>query len=264
MDFLRGIRRYWWIAFLTPAIVLGILSIRNLTADFQTSFSASVLLPGDTEMPGSSERPELMILDDIGPVVSSQAFAEMVADAASMPVEDVDGHLEASRYSRIVTVTARDPFGNPVSGVTVVLAASGGGNTVTQPGLTNASGVATGTVSSTVAGVKTISATVGGVAITQTATVTVDPGVAAQLAFTVQPSTTPAGYQITPAVRANIFGLNALKIYPVPEDVLKMHVKRDKIALERAMYRAERHDPSFRTHGPKTRREFLNLKAWEA
>ena len=108
VDFLRGIRRYWWIAFLTPAIVLGILSIRNLTADFQTSFSASVLLPGDTEMPGSSERPELMILDDIGPVVSSQAFAEMVADAASMPVEDVDGHLEASRYSRIVTVTARD------------------------------------------------------------------------------------------------------------------------------------------------------------
>ena len=73
------------------------------------------------------------------------------------------------------------------------------------------------------------------------------------------------GYaQITPAVRANIFGLNALKIYPVPEDVLKMHVKRDKIARERATYRAERPDPSFLTHGPKTRREFLNLKAWGA
>ncbi len=107
-DFLRGIRRYWWIALLTPAIVLGILSIRNLTADYQTSFRASVLLPGDTEIPGSSERPELMILDDIGPVVSSQAFAQMVADAASMPVEDVHGHLDATRYSRIVTVTARD------------------------------------------------------------------------------------------------------------------------------------------------------------
>jgi predicted TIM-barrel fold metal-dependent hydrolase len=73
------------------------------------------------------------------------------------------------------------------------------------------------------------------------------------------------GYaEITPAVRANIFGLNALKIYPVPEDVLKMHVKRDRIALERATYRAERPDPSFLTHGPKTRREFLNLKAWGA
>ena len=32
----------------------------------------------------------------------------MVADAASVPVEDVEGHLEASRYSRIVTVIARD------------------------------------------------------------------------------------------------------------------------------------------------------------
>ena len=55
VDFLRGIRRYWWIALLAPAIVLGILSVRNLTADYQTSFRASVLLPGDTEIPGSSE-----------------------------------------------------------------------------------------------------------------------------------------------------------------------------------------------------------------
>ena len=108
VDFLRAIRRYWWIALLTPAIVFGILSVRNVRADYQTSFRASVLLPGDTEIPGSSERPELMILDDIGPVVSSQAFAQMVADAASMPVDDVKGHLEASRYSRIVTVIARD------------------------------------------------------------------------------------------------------------------------------------------------------------
>jgi capsular polysaccharide biosynthesis protein len=108
VDFLRAIRRYWWIALLTPAIVFGILSVRNVKADYQTSFRASVLLPGDTEIPGSSERPELMILDDIGPVVSSQAFAQMVADAVSMPVADVKGHLEASRYSRIVTVTARD------------------------------------------------------------------------------------------------------------------------------------------------------------
>ena len=71
------------------------------------------------------------------------------------------------------------------------------------------------------------------------------------------------GYaEITPAIRASIFGLNALKIYPVPEDVVRMHVKRDKVALERETYRAERPDPTFATHGPKTRREFLNLKAW--
>ena len=71
------------------------------------------------------------------------------------------------------------------------------------------------------------------------------------------------GYpEITPAIRAKVFGLNALKIYPVPADVLRTHVKQDKIAYERSQYRAERPDPTFVTRGPKTRREFLNLKAW--
>jgi predicted TIM-barrel fold metal-dependent hydrolase len=73
------------------------------------------------------------------------------------------------------------------------------------------------------------------------------------------------GYpEITPAMRANIFGLNALRIYPVPGDVLRKYVKSDKIAFEREEYREERPDPSFVTHGPKTRREFLNLRAWGA
>ena len=72
------------------------------------------------------------------------------------------------------------------------------------------------------------------------------------------------GYpQITPALRAKVFGRNALRIYPVPEDVLRKHLQGDKVALERAEYRAERADPTFVTYGPKTRREFLNLKSWE-
>jgi hypothetical protein len=71
-------------------------------------------------------------------------------------------------------VTARDASGNLISGATVVLAATGTGNTLTQPaGSTNGSGVATGTLSSTVAESKTVSATISGVAITQTASVTV-------------------------------------------------------------------------------------------
>jgi uncharacterized protein involved in exopolysaccharide biosynthesis len=106
-DLLRAIRRYWWIALLAPVIVFAVLFVRNLTAQYQTSFRASILLPGDTEIPGSSERPELMILDDLGPVVSSQAFAEMAAQASGMPVDAIDGHLSSSRYSRIVTITAK-------------------------------------------------------------------------------------------------------------------------------------------------------------
>jgi uncharacterized protein len=72
------------------------------------------------------------------------------------------------------------------------------------------------------------------------------------------------GYpEITKALRAKVFGLNALKIYPVPKNVLDKHLKSDKVAKERRDYR-ERPDPTFLTHGPKTRREFLNLKSWGA
>lgn len=70
------------------------------------------------------------------------------------------------------------------------------------------------------------------------------------------------GYpEITPAIRAKIFGLNALKIYPVARDVLDQHLQRDAVAHARENYRNDP-DPSFLTHGPRTRREFLNFKAW--
>jgi len=61
--------------------------------------------------------------------------------------------------------------------VTVTLAATpAAGNTLTQPvGTTNASGVVTGTLASTAAGAKTVSATINAVAVTQTATVVVNP-----------------------------------------------------------------------------------------
>ncbi len=70
------------------------------------------------------------------------------------------------------------------------------------------------------------------------------------------------GYpEMTPARRARVFGLNALKIYPVAEELLKKHLPRDRVARDRANY-LDRRDPTFLTHGPKTRREFLNLCAW--
>jgi hypothetical protein len=73
-----------------------------------------------------------------------------------------------------ITVTARDQFGNPIQGVAVTLAATGTGNTVTDPLVaTDLSGVATGSFSSTKAEGKAISATAGGVPITQAAAVTV-------------------------------------------------------------------------------------------
>jgi Invasin, domain 3/Bacterial Ig-like domain (group 1)/Calcineurin-like phosphoesterase len=81
--------------------------------------------------------------------------------------------ISTGTQTATVTVTALNGAGQPVSGAAVVLAASGTGNTITQPAPTNANGVTTGTLSSTTAGTKTITATANGIPLTQTATVTV-------------------------------------------------------------------------------------------
>jgi hypothetical protein len=104
-----------------------------------------------------------------------------------------------------ITVTARDAFTNPIQGATVVLAATGTGNTLTQPGgTTNPSGAATGTLSATKAESKTVSATINGTLVTQTATVTVTALSASKLAFTAQPTDEVAGVNIAPPVQVTV------------------------------------------------------------
>jgi len=98
-----------------------------------------------------------------GPVSASQSTI------AAAPVS-----IGAGSGASTITVTAKDANGNPISGATVVLSATGSGNTVTQPsGTTNSNGVATGTLGSSVAEPKTMSATANGIALTQTAAVSV-------------------------------------------------------------------------------------------
>ena len=95
-----------------------------------------------------------------------------------------------------ITVTARDGGGNPVPGATVVLGATGSGNTLGQPSATtNASGVATGTFTSTAPGTHTVRATVNGTAITDNATVAVAAGPVsgAQSAISASPAQIPLG-----------------------------------------------------------------------
>ncbi len=70
------------------------------------------------------------------------------------------------------------------------------------------------------------------------------------------------GYpEITPAVRAKIFGLNATRPYNISAAEVKKHARGDPIARERLAYR-EHPEPHYLTYGPKTRREFLNLLRW--
>lgn len=86
-----------------------------------------------------------------------------------------------------ITVTARDAGNNPIAGASVTLAATGSGNTFTLTGTTGGNGQFTTAFSSTTAEVKTITATINGVAITDDATVTVVAADAATLSFSQQP-----------------------------------------------------------------------------
>ncbi|HEX2140613.1 MAG TPA: amidohydrolase family protein [Woeseiaceae bacterium] len=67
---------------------------------------------------------------------------------------------------------------------------------------------------------------------------------------------------ITPELRAKIFGLNATKPYRIDLAEVRLRAGSDAIAARRENYSGDR-DPTFLTYGPRTRREFLNLKRWE-
>jgi predicted TIM-barrel fold metal-dependent hydrolase len=67
------------------------------------------------------------------------------------------------------------------------------------------------------------------------------------------------GYaEITPSVRAKIFGLNAARVYGLSPAEIRKYTRTDRVFREKTAYQ-ERPDPHFLTHGPKTRREFLTF-----
>jgi predicted TIM-barrel fold metal-dependent hydrolase len=67
------------------------------------------------------------------------------------------------------------------------------------------------------------------------------------------------GYtKLTPALKAQILGLNAAVPYGIKPSIFRKHAKADAIARAKAEY-AQAPDPSFLTYGPKTRREFLRF-----
>jgi predicted TIM-barrel fold metal-dependent hydrolase len=69
------------------------------------------------------------------------------------------------------------------------------------------------------------------------------------------------GYpKITPRLRAKVFGLNATRPYRLAAEELQRFTAQDTVARARVEY-AERPNPSYATYGPRTRREFLNLRA---
>lgn len=67
---------------------------------------------------------------------------------------------------------------------------------------------------------------------------------------------------MTPALREKVFGLNAAKPYNLTPADIRRRTNGDAVAQSRLAY-AEMPNPSFATHGPRTRREFLNLREWQ-
>ena len=109
----RALRRYWWVVLAVPAVALVVQLYGIGTAPYRAEFRAVVVLPGDTEIPGSSERPELMILDDVPQLVASHLFADrvaaqLVANGPQVDSDDIRSSLSATRYARTVTVVVRN------------------------------------------------------------------------------------------------------------------------------------------------------------
>ncbi len=66
--------------------------------------------------------------------------------------------------------------------------------------------------------------------------------------------------KMTKAVKAKIFGLNAMKPYGISLEEAKKRAAVDGLSKRKHAY-LEDPDPSFATYGPKTRRQFLNFRA---
>jgi uncharacterized protein len=65
------------------------------------------------------------------------------------------------------------------------------------------------------------------------------------------------GYpDITPEIKAKIFGLNAARLYNLDADEVRCTLPNDQLAKAREAYQ-DIAQPSLRTYGPKTRREFV-------
>jgi uncharacterized repeat protein (TIGR01451 family) len=96
--------------------------------------------------------------------------------------------------SVLLTATVSDPFGAPVADGTTVTFSTSLGN-ISPFTATTVGGVVTATLSSTIAGVAAVTATVG--SLSATALVTFTPGAPFTLTLTAVPSTLPAGHSST-------------------------------------------------------------------
>jgi hypothetical protein len=114
------------------------------------------------------------VVSGVGTVTFNATATAGSPDAANSEVSASPSTITAGSGQSIITVVVRDGTNNPVAGASVTLASTGSSNAITPTSAsTPANGTVTFTFSSTVAEVKTLTATAGGVTINDQATVTV-------------------------------------------------------------------------------------------
>jgi adhesin/invasin len=153
---------------------------------------------------------------------SAITVAPAGVSSAASTVSASPSNVTADGTQSTVTVTLKDQFGNTVPGVSVNLVAGGGSSSIqATPLTTDGSGAAAFRVSDLVAE----QVTYGAASVTQTATVTFDPGALHHLTITPTSSSIVAGNSQTYVVRsydtnnnliANVSGSAGLGILPAP------------------------------------------------
>jgi hypothetical protein len=67
--------------------------------------------------------------------------------------------------------------------------------------------------------------------------------------------------ELNQQLKAKIFGLNATKPYQISQSEVSKFLIKDQITQAKQNY-LNNPEPHFKTYGPKTRREYLNLLRW--
>lgn len=149
---------------------LGGTVTRSTGADGRATFT-------DLSIAGAAGTRTLVFFSGALAAVTSNGIAVSAAPVSGTQstVSAAPGSFTAGSGASTITVVAKDASGGRVSGAAVTLSVTGSGNTVSTPAVTDANGTTTATLQSTGAGTKTITATINGVTVVQTATVTVSP-----------------------------------------------------------------------------------------
>ena len=190
---------------------LGGTVTRSTGSDGRATFT-------DLSISGSAGTRTLVFFSGSLAAVTSGPIAVSAApiSASESSVSAAPATFTAGSGSSTITVVARDASGVPVSGAAVTLSVSGSGNTVSAPAVTNANGATTAILQSTGAGVKTIAATINGVLVSQTATVTVLPGAPSTTVSTVTASPTSVAAGGASTITVTVLDANGNPISGVP------------------------------------------------